>query len=77
MRDQSGRRGGLFVSEAEAFRFAKFETGRRSSAIVLVPGPLELDMSDSSMPAANDSTNRSPFRTGVAPFERRRAPAAS
>jgi len=58
VRDQSGRRGGLFVSEAEAFRFAMFETGRCSSAIVLAPGPIELDMSgSSSMPAANDSRN--------------------
>jgi hypothetical protein len=55
VRDQSGLLGGLFVSRAEAFRFAMSENGRRPQAIVMVPGFLELDMSGSKRPAANDS----------------------
>ena len=55
VRDQSGLRGGLFVSHAEAFRFAMFENGRCPQAIVMVPGLLELDMSGSRKLAANDA----------------------
>ena len=55
VRDQSGLLGGLFVSRAEAIRFAMFENGRCPQAIVMVPGLLELDMSGSRKLAANDS----------------------
>lgn len=44
-RDQGGLRGGLFVSRAEAFKFARFENGNRMDLIVAVPGVLELDLS--------------------------------
>jgi hypothetical protein len=54
-RDQSGLRGGLFVNQAQAFRFALSENGGRPQAIVLVSGPLELDMSGSEKFAANDA----------------------
>jgi hypothetical protein len=37
-------RGGLFVSRAEAIKFALFENGHRSEDIVLVPSSMELDM---------------------------------
>jgi len=43
-RDQSGRRGGLFVDRTEALKFAMFENGNRPQAVVMVPGVLELDM---------------------------------
>ena len=43
-RDQRGLRGGLFVDRAEAVKFAMFENGNRSQAIVTVAGVLELDM---------------------------------
>jgi hypothetical protein len=42
-RNQDGLRGGLFVSRAEAFKFARFETGNRPDLVVAVPGILELD----------------------------------
>ncbi len=44
VQDQSGLCGGLFVGRAEALKFAKFESGNRSPAVVMVPGVLELDM---------------------------------
>jgi hypothetical protein len=44
VRDEAGVRGGLFVSRAEALRFAKFETDRCPLAVVMVSGLLELDM---------------------------------
>jgi hypothetical protein len=55
LRDQSGARGGLFVSLAEAYRFALFESGNRPQAIVEVPGFLELELSGTSKAAANDT----------------------
>ena len=44
VRDQSGLRGGLFVNRAEALKYAMFENGRTPQAVVMVPGPLELDL---------------------------------
>ena len=55
LRDQSGTRGGLFTSLAEAYRFALFESDYRPQAIVEVPGFLELDLSGSPKAAANDA----------------------
>jgi hypothetical protein len=54
VRDQAGLLGGLFVSQSEAVRFALNENGHRPQAIVMVPGPLELDMGVLGKPAAND-----------------------
>ena len=42
--DQRGLCGGLFISRAEAMRFAMFENGRRPQAVIVVPGVIELDM---------------------------------
>jgi hypothetical protein len=42
VQDQSGLRGGLFVSRVEALKFAMFENGHRPQAAILVPGVLEL-----------------------------------
>jgi hypothetical protein len=50
--DQRGLCGGLFVSRAEAVRYAMFESGRRPQAVIMVPGVLELDMA---RPAASVS----------------------
>jgi len=44
VQDQRHLRGGLFVSRAEALKFALFENGNRPQAVVMVPGTLELDM---------------------------------
>jgi hypothetical protein len=38
--------GGIFLDRAEAVKFAMFEAGARPRAVILVPGILELDMSD-------------------------------
>ena len=45
VQDQSGRRGGLFIDRAEAFKYAMFENGHRPQAVIMVPDVLELDMS--------------------------------
>jgi hypothetical protein len=47
VQDRNGLRGGLFVSRADALKFALFENGNRPEAVITVPGVLELDMSGS------------------------------
>ncbi len=44
VRDQSGRRGGLFINRAEALKYAMFEKGNRPQAVIMVPDVLELDI---------------------------------
>jgi hypothetical protein len=44
VQDERGLSGGLFVSRAEAVRYAMFESGRQPQAVIMVPGVLELDM---------------------------------
>jgi hypothetical protein len=44
VKDRSGLRGGIFIGQAEALRFALFENGHDQNAIIMVPGVLELDM---------------------------------
>jgi hypothetical protein len=44
VQDQEGLRGGLFVGQAEALKFAMFENGNRPQAVIMVPGILELDL---------------------------------
>ena len=43
VREQSGLCGGLFVSRAEAVKYAMYETGRRPQAVIMMPGILELN----------------------------------
>jgi hypothetical protein len=43
--EQNGLFGGLFVSRANAVRYALFENGHRSEAIIETAGLIELDMS--------------------------------
>ncbi len=43
--DQNGRRGGLFVSQAAALKYALFENGRKPELVVNMPGIFELDLS--------------------------------
>jgi hypothetical protein len=47
-RDQKGLCGGLFIGRAEAVKFAMFENGHHPEAVVMVPGVLELDISNRS-----------------------------
>ncbi len=44
VQDPQHRCGGLFVSRAEALRFAMLENGRHPDAVIMVPGVLELDL---------------------------------
>jgi hypothetical protein len=44
--DQDGLRGGLFVSRAEAVRFAQLANIHHPQDVIMVPGTLELDMRD-------------------------------
>jgi hypothetical protein len=44
--DQDGLRGGLFVSRAEAVRFAQLANIHHPQDVIMVPGALELDMRD-------------------------------
>lgn len=46
VQDQEGLCGGLFVGRAQAMKFATFENGNCRQAVIMVPGILELDMSD-------------------------------
>ncbi len=46
VQDQRGLHGGLFVNRAQALKFARFESGNRPQAIVMVPGVLELNVSN-------------------------------
>ncbi|SFM17419.1 hypothetical protein SAMN03159423_5787 [Bradyrhizobium sp. NFR13] len=45
---QNGLFGGLFVSRANAVRYALFENGHHPEAIIETASPIELDMSASS-----------------------------
>lgn len=54
VQDQQGLCGGLFVNRTAALKFALFENGNRPQAVIMVPGPLELDMS--AKPHAGDQS---------------------
>ena len=51
--EQNGLYGGLFVSRAQAIKYALFENGQHSETIVELPREIELDMGKS--PSANIS----------------------
>ena len=53
VQDDRGLTGGLFVSRADALKFALFENGNRPQAIIMMPGIFELDMT----PHANSAPN--------------------
>src|SRR5262249_39647849 len=57
VQDQSGLCGGLFISRPEALKFAMFENGNRPRTVIMVPGPLELDMSGSPRDADRVASN--------------------
>src|SRR5262245_60440937 len=44
VRDRAGRRGGVFVNRASAFRYVRLETGERAPRVTMVAGTLELDV---------------------------------
>ncbi|HMA74482.1 MAG TPA: hypothetical protein VKP67_23775 [Xanthobacteraceae bacterium] len=53
VQDQGGLRGGLFVDRAEALKFARSENGKNPHGVIVVPGVLELDMSQNSRNSAD------------------------
>ena len=57
VRDQAGLLGGLFVSQAQAVRFAMSENGRQQQAIIILSGILELNLDGPARLAANEDTN--------------------
>ena len=61
VQDQQGLRGGLFVGKAEALKFAMFENGNRPQAVIMVPGVLELNVSNAPH-AAQPITSYPPIR---------------
>jgi hypothetical protein len=46
VQDQQGLCGGLFANRVDALKFAMFENGNCPQAVIMVPGILELDMSN-------------------------------
>jgi hypothetical protein len=42
-REQNGLYGGLFISRAQAFKYALFENGRHPETIVELPYAIEID----------------------------------
>jgi hypothetical protein len=44
--DPQGLCGGLFVNRVDALKFAMFENGNCPQTVIMVPGILELDMSN-------------------------------
>jgi hypothetical protein len=50
-RQQNGLYGGLFVSRAEAVRYALFENGHHPEAIITLSREIELDMGGKPSPA--------------------------
>jgi hypothetical protein len=65
VQDQRHRCGGLFISRNEALKFALFENGNQPQAVIMVPGPLELDMTDQAGTAPTPA-----FNTEAVPLRR-------
>jgi hypothetical protein len=63
--DDRGLRGGLFISRAEALKFALFESGHRSQAITIVDGVFEPDPKRSALRMAAQA-RRNTWRTRAA-----------
>jgi hypothetical protein len=58
VQDEDRLRGGLFVSRAEALRFAMFENGNQPEAVIMTPGVLELDMTAAPLQPTRRSVER-------------------
>jgi hypothetical protein len=56
VRDRRHLSGGVFMGRAEAIRYAMFESGHQPQAVIMVPGVIELDMTQgvvTSRPVSN------------------------
>jgi hypothetical protein len=79
VRSQDGLSGGLFVNRTEALRYALFENGRRTDAVIMVPGCLELALNEpANVPATAALAREAPFarteRTRGSLFPRHTSP---
>ena len=59
VQDQAGLLGGLFISQAEAVRFAMSENGGQQQAIIMLTDTLELNLNCPARLAANEDTDAS------------------
>jgi hypothetical protein len=57
---QHGLRGGLFISRAEALKFALFENGNRPELVITVPGVFDLDLSSAALAAHPSAVAEAP-----------------
>ena len=55
-REQTGLFGGLFVSRAEAVKYALYENGHHPEAIFATSNPIELDMSNRTVSLGSEPT---------------------
>jgi hypothetical protein len=46
VQDQTGLRGGVFVNQVQALKYALSQTGHRAQAVVIVTEVLELELRD-------------------------------
>ena len=60
VQSQHGLRGGLFISRAEALKFALFENGNRPELVVTVPGVFDLDLSSAGFAARPSAVTEAP-----------------
>ena len=58
VQDARGLSGGLFVSRAEALRYALFENGHDPRAVIMVPGNFELHLGKTATPAVTAFTTQ-------------------
>ena len=56
--DQRHLSGGLFINRAEAIRYAMLESGRRPQAVIMVPGVIELDITQSVVTSSRQMPGR-------------------
>jgi hypothetical protein len=66
VQDQRGLRGGLFVSRAEALKYALFENGNKPQLVVTMPGNFELDLSATAFPAQPAARAQLPVQLALA-----------
>jgi len=60
VQSQHGLRGGLFISRAEALKFALFENGNRPELVITVPGVFDLDLSSAAFTARPSNAAEAP-----------------
>jgi hypothetical protein len=64
VQDEQHLIGGLFISQAAALRFALFENGNETQAVIMVPGVFEIDLKSAPIIAqrSEEHTDAIPMR---------------